>query len=203
MKGLLLKDLMNLKKQSLLLLIVVGFYLVVSLVNASVSVFSTMLTVMCAMLPITAMSYDERAHWDRYALTMPLSRRDLVVEKYLLGFLMLLGALALSLLVQAIAGQLMEEALATGLLSLATGLLFQLLTMPVMFKLGVEKGRMAMLVLIFLPAILMMLLPSEASNLLNEQTLSAMTWAAPVGMLALWFVSMGISLALYRGKELQ
>ena len=203
MKGLLLKDLMNLKKQSLLLLVVIVFYLALSFASQSISVFGTMVTVMCAMLPITAMSYDERAHWDRYALTMPLSRRDLVVEKYLLGLLMLLGSLGLSLLVQAVAGLPFGEALASSLSSLTVGLLFQLLTMPVMFKLGVEKGRVAMLAMIFIPALLIMLLPKEMESLLDGQTLGMLTWAAPVCVLALWFVSMGIALALYRGKELQ
>lgn len=37
------------------------------------------------MIPMSAIAYDDKAKWDRYALTMPVSRRDLVISKYLLA----------------------------------------------------------------------------------------------------------------------
>lgn len=38
-----------------------------------------------AMLPISALGYDERCKWERYALSMPLQKKDLFFSKLLLG----------------------------------------------------------------------------------------------------------------------
>ena len=43
------------------------------------------LAVLAAMMPVTAFSFDEKAKWDKYALSMPVSRRDLVLSKYIFG----------------------------------------------------------------------------------------------------------------------
>ncbi len=93
MKGLILKDLLNLRKQARIILLFVGFYFVLGMINQSGDSFGGVVALLFAMLAVTAMAYDERAGWDKYALTMPVSRRDLVVSKYLLGVLLSLAGL--------------------------------------------------------------------------------------------------------------
>ena len=41
-----------------------------------------MITLMLSMQVITTMSYDEYAKWDKYALTMNINRKDIVLSKY-------------------------------------------------------------------------------------------------------------------------
>ena len=48
----------------------------------SMSAFAVMYA---AMLPMTALAYDERSKWDTLAAMMPYSTGALVLSKYLLG----------------------------------------------------------------------------------------------------------------------
>ena len=50
------------------------------------------------MIPMVAMSYDDKSKWDRYALTMPVSRRDMVLSKYLLALAFAAFALLITFL---------------------------------------------------------------------------------------------------------
>ena len=82
MKALLMKDCYTLWKQ-------VRIYLLVML---AISVFNgdfgnIFIVIWAALLPYTAMAYDERSKWDQMAAMMPYSIRDIVLGKYVLGWL--------------------------------------------------------------------------------------------------------------------
>jgi hypothetical protein len=146
MKGLILKDIyVVLKQMKVLLLIVVLFTIMLGYT------FGVFLLLYCAMLPITTIAYDEKAKWDKYAATMPYSRRDIVLSKYLLG----LGCMAAALIVVFIGTLvygLFTDTVFTGdalvdlvimLISLfCVTLIFMAVNLPIIFKWGVEKGRM-------------------------------------------------------------
>ena len=97
MKGLLLKDLYNLEKQARSLLLIFVFYLVFSLIGENSNMFGGVVSIMMVMLVITSLAYDERSRWDRYALTMPVSRKEMVLSKYLLGLILLTFALLINI----------------------------------------------------------------------------------------------------------
>ena len=81
MKALLLKDWYVLRKQVWsYLLIVLVWGLIPSLT------LNLLAVVYGAMIPYTAMAYDERSKWDQMAAMMPYSIRDIVLSKYLLGW---------------------------------------------------------------------------------------------------------------------
>ncbi len=142
MKGLILKDLLNLRKQARIILLFVGFYFVLGVINQSGDSFGGVVALLFAMLAVTAMAYDERAGWDKYALTMPVSRRDLVVSKYLLGVLLSLAGLVLNLIFQFVFA---KASLVDGqLVSLAlfgVGLFFLSLMLPINFKWGLKRAH--------------------------------------------------------------
>lgn len=97
------------------------------------------------MLPTSCLAYDERAKWDRYALSMPLSVKDLVVSKYLLGYLMLAAGAALKLLAMALPiGN--GSDFTSFVLTIAVSLLYLALQLPILFKFGVENGRIGMMI---------------------------------------------------------
>lgn len=147
MNALILKDCYVLWKQLKIFLIII---LVLSAFNSAFnSVFATLYA---AMLPYTAMAYDERSKWDQLAAMMPYSTRDIVLSKYLLGMLCTAAAAILSLLVQAVAAPLLHTAFQpqTTLFSFFAALCILAAILPVMFWLGVEKGRVTMFILIFL-----------------------------------------------------
>lgn len=159
MKGLILKDLLVLRKTALLYLIIEIVLLSASLFNPSMQLFSTLYFIILAMmLPVTALAYDERAGWEKYALSMPVTRKKLVAGKYLLG-LILLGISLLLMVIfiiflypwLSVYSVNYTESVLMLVLAVAIGCLFLSVLMPIMIKLGTEKGRIVMMLMIMVP----------------------------------------------------
>lgn len=149
MKALIQKDVYVLWKQMKLFVIVM---LVIMAGNGSFG--SVFVVIWCAMLPYTALAYDERCKWDQLAAMMPYSPRDLVLSKYVLGWLCAGAAGVLVLAAQAVI-RAFRLPLETGsplavLLSFCASVCVLAITLPLMFRFGVERGRMGMFLLIFL-----------------------------------------------------
>ena len=149
MKALLMKDCYVLWKQMRIFILIL---LVFCLFNGS---FGNLFVVIWAsMMPYTAMAYDERSKWNQLAAMMPYSTRDIVLSKYALGWLLMVCALVLCLVVQTlarIAGSGLDAVAPSGyLLGLLAGILILNITLPLFFRFGVEKGRLTMFLLIIL-----------------------------------------------------
>ena len=150
MTALILKDCFVLWKQMRLFIVIL---LVFCLFNGSFG--SLFVVVWSAMMPYTAMAYDERSKWDQLAAMMPYSTRDLVLSKYALGWLCMAAAMVLGLAAQGLARFVGSEALeiaplSSYLLGLLAGVLVLNITLPLFFRFGVEKGRMWMFLMIIL-----------------------------------------------------
>lgn len=149
MKALIQKDVYVLWKQMKIFVIVM---LVIMAGNGSFG--SIFVVIWCAMLPYTALAYDERCKWDQLAAMMPYSPRDLVLSKYVLGWLCAGAAGALVLAAQTVIRAL-RLPLETGsplavLLSFCASACALAITLPLMFRFSVERGRMVMFLVIFL-----------------------------------------------------
>ena len=72
MKGLLLKDLLNLKK-SIKLMLIIGIAYSIFFSTFEPTTLTGLLTLLFAMQSLSSFSYDEFSKWDCYALSMPLS----------------------------------------------------------------------------------------------------------------------------------
>ena len=81
MKALLLKDWYVLRKQA-------WAYLIIVLVWGAIpsEVLNLLAVVYGAMIPYTAMAYDQRSRWDRFARMLPYSHRTIVLSRYTLGW---------------------------------------------------------------------------------------------------------------------
>lgn len=211
MIGLVLKDLLVLRKTAKLYIAMLSFYLVLALAGVfSHAMLTGFVALFTMMLPISSFAYDELARWDKYAAALPVSRRGIVGSKYLLA--LLLGAIAgaLILISSGLFWLLKDtapgEVLLTGLACVAAGLLMNSILLPLLFKFGAEKGRlltMAVLAVIFL-------LGFGGGKLLGYHEFPEMPPClktlfplilAGVLILAL-FVSYQVSLGIYRKKEL-
>ncbi len=103
------------------------------------------------MLPVTIQSYDERFRWERYCGALPVTRAQVVSVKYLLTLIMVGAVFALIMLAQGLrlglAGRLAELPALIPIL-LAIGLVGPAILLPIIFRLGVEKGRIAYYIII-------------------------------------------------------
>lgn len=140
MKGLLLKDLYVLTRQMRLFM---GAILILCVVNEQLATFGIMYA---AMLPYTALAYDEHCRWHQLAAMMPCRPREIVLSKYLIGWLLMSCFAAFSLVMNAILGRLGSDLHISAIISaLSLACICLAILLPVMFRFGVEKGRMSMI----------------------------------------------------------
>ena len=206
MKALIQKDVYVLWKQMKIFVIVM---LVIMAGNGSFG--SVFVVIWCAMLPYTALAYDERCKWDQLAAMMPYSPRDLVLSKYVLGWLCAGAAGVLVLAAQAVI-RAFRLPLETGsplavLLSFCASVCVLAITLPLMFRFGVERGRMGMFLLIFLVcggagALTAIGDPGGASASGNTAALLSMAAVlAPVAAVVLTAVSVPLSLRICAARR--
>lgn len=196
MKALIVKDCFVLWKQMKLFLVMVLVFSV--LPGMSASLFAV---VYAGMLPYTALAYDERSKWDQLAAMMPYSSRDLVVSKYLLGYLFIALTGVVTLLFQFLAQPFTHNPPSIGemLLVLCAAALSIAITLPLLFRFGVEKGRM---VFLFLVVGLSTFVVTMASGVADAGGLSTpVAVALPLAAAVLNAVSIPLSVRLYEKKN--
>ena len=149
MSALILKDYYVIFRQMRIFLLLV---LVFSCIPGAF--YSTFAVVYASMLPYTALAYDERSRWDQMAAMMPYSDRDLVLSKYVFGWLSTAAAAAASFVLQTVLAAVWPGAEGPSvpviLLSVCVAVCILDITLPMMFRFGVEKARLAMFLIIFL-----------------------------------------------------
>ncbi len=143
MKGLLLKDGYTLLRQAKFFVCMIVMFAIIP--DKAVSAASV---VYAAMLPVTALAYDQRAKWDSLATMMPYSVRNLVLSKYVLGYIGIALAVIFVSAARFAAGVVLHTAAApeSYLSLLFTAVIATLIlafNLPLMFRFGVERGRMA------------------------------------------------------------
>ena len=201
MKGLLLKDLLNLKQQARVYLLVVLIWMALGLLNRDTAIIGGVTMILAPMLPVAAVAHDERAKWEGFAVTMPVTRRQLVLSKYILCFLgVILGALFLSLFGFVVKTPADELAILVAVFS-GLGLVICAVSLPIVFQLGTEKGRLVILAVVLVPTMLSTLLSRVQLPELSESVWQWASRLAPLFVAALVWLSIEISCQIYRRKE--
>ena len=204
MKGLFLKDFYVAKKNlRTFLVMILAFSLGSLAARDSGNFFLCYGLVLMPGITMSLISYDERYHWDSYAGAMPLSREQLVTEKYLLHLGMVLVWLPVLLLFQrfqqvpAFGG----APLALLVAGLNLGLLLPGILLPIIFALGTEKGRAGYYVVLFGGMIL-----ATVSEKLTSLTGSVPEAMAGIVLIllpaAVYVLSWRIAIRLYKQRNL-
>lgn len=144
-RGLLLKDIFELWAQCRVQLVLTGVYLLLPLFIKGIGLFASVGMMLLAMMPIYALGYDERCRWERYALAMPVRKSDLFWSRFLLGVIAIALGAAVQTLAALLAGR--GELLSSLAVTAPSAVVYLLITLPLMMKLGVEKGRFLFLLL--------------------------------------------------------
>lgn len=139
MRALILKDIYVLLKQMKLFLIVMLIFACVFQEEAG-----SFIIFYATMLPITSMAYDEQSKWPQLALMLPYSIRDIVVSKYLLGWLLSAAAALIAMLATFIS----TDYFWIACIVFCVALCFMALMFPLIFWLGTEKGRLLLIALL-------------------------------------------------------
>ena len=213
MIGLVWKDLLVAKKTIRAYLLFLLFYFGMAAAGMfSITFVTSFLSVLVMLLPMSAFAYDEQARWDRYAMSLPLGRRAVVGARYLFSLMLALFASACGLLTCVLLfvlekGELIEN-LSTVLSSLGIGIWLAAILLPLCYKLGPERARPYMYVVIFVPIIALFLAYRMGIHI-DLSFLDALPGVVFIGGIALFpligLAALGlsylISCAIATGKE--
>lgn len=199
MSALLMKDFYLLWKQ------LKAFLVIILVFSAIPGGYNTVFAVAyAAMLPYSCIAYDERSKWDQLAAMMPYSDRDLVLGKYAFGWIGVAIAAAATFVLQTVLAAVWSGAEGPSvpviLLSVCVAVCILDITLPMMFRFGVEKARLAMFLIIFLVCA-----SAGAVSVIDQSggpDFGFQMWAPPVVAVVMTAVSVPLSIRFYsrRGR---
>lgn len=205
MKGLLQKDLYMIWRYGRVLLLISAFFLVMGFLEEGNIFFIIYPVLFAGILPVTLISYEERDGWNKLCDALPLSRKTVVNERYLMTLLCLLALYLITLAVQA--AVLIPKGRAAELRQLAcllplVGLTAPSLMIPVTFRWGVEKGRLVYYVFIGAATVAMSQLSADWFSRGPSKIAGLGLWALSLIAAGVFALSWLLSLRIYQRREL-
>ena len=209
MKGLLLKDWYMVNKYCRAYLLIAVVFIAVSFFSDDNMFFVFYPCLLCGMIPVNLLAYDERSRWMQYSGTLPYTKTQIVSGKYLIGLFAQLAVLVATGVGQAmkmsVEGDFAFENFAVlMLLMLIVSTLSSSICLPFVFKLGVEKGRTAYYIMIGFVCGASVL----ASSILRGQLMSEIQPNLILALVAIigvgvYILSWYLSVMFFRKRELQ
>lgn len=149
MKGLLLKDWYQVWSSMKTMYLAVAVVLIIWMFGSSSSyVFPVSYAAFfLGILPVNLLTYDQSVGWVEYGQTLPVSKKTLVAEKYLVGLLCAAAAVVIGGLFVTVIPLRTGTAPDKDVLSLLAGsvcsiLLVNGISLPLLYRFGAEKARM-------------------------------------------------------------
>ena len=211
MKGLIIKDFLNLRNNIKTMLITILIYLLF-FISYDPSFLSGLLIMIFCLQSLSTFSYDEYANWDVFALSLPISRKELVLSKYIVFAIFPIAGTILSeiivtgiCLVKGI--PISAELFISGIAILFTAELLILFLLPFVFKYGIERGRMMMVIsfslfggIVLLGKFLKGIFTPQLMTQL-EALLPLLPWIGIIVLLVIAYLSYHISYRIILKKE--
>lgn len=158
MRGLLTKDFTFYKnqRQFIIIILIVGFLLMLGngkngLYNVDYTFCISYITTALTVLSINTISYDECDNGLAHIFTLPITRKQYVLEKYVLSLITMMA----SLIITAIAVLLFSDRLINGeewfeamVITVGISVVFLSLMIPLNIKFGAQKARTALFAMI-------------------------------------------------------
>lgn len=215
MKSLILKDLYNIShntKTMLFMLLAFAFIFVPTSGSESYMVVSCLL---CSMMVITTFSFDERSKWERYAMIMPVSKKDVVAGKFVVLFIFSIVGVTWGFVVSLIGGVLANRIvldkegivmlLVVALIAFEVAMILGSLSIPLIFKFGAENARMMSMLAILVPGVIVFLIYRLLLLLgisVTDQVMNTLMMLSPIAVLIWNYVMYKISYIIFMKKEL-
>ena len=178
MKGMLLKDLMTLRRTMLLYLVLIVLFATTN--GGAGAAFAMFYSI---AMPVNMISVDERSRFDRLMPMLPVRQIACVLDKYIGAWACLALAAVLGIISESVrAGALMLSPVI--LPAVALCLISQAITLPLLFKFGVDQGRMIYMIAIIVMAGLLGALGSliDGQFFVPAQWMTALALVAAVGL---------------------
>ncbi len=148
MTGLILKDVLILRKTLRSYLFMMIVYAAIAFTGVwTADIVGVLMVVMVMMLPMNVFAYDKQCQWDTYGLALPVGRTRTVAARYLCVLLLCVCSVALTALLGAAlyaAGRVEEpvEFMVTCSVMGLMSVLVNAIMLPFLYKFGPERARM-------------------------------------------------------------
>ncbi len=219
-KGLIIKDLLQLKsyKKTLFIFILIFFLsgLTQENINTTISTVILMITLAFGMFGIASFNYDEQAKADSYILTLPISKKDVLLAKYLLIIILTIIGALIGIILSIIISFLLIHHIPNILTIITTSIsyifalgIIESLQIPCIYKWGAEKGRLQLFVIVAVVALLLGAVVyiikrfnyiSKIQDILNS-TVSYLPLLLLIIISFIYYISYKVSLKIYNKKE--
>ena len=215
MTGLVLKDVLVMRRSLKTYILLMVFYLVMAMTGALPPTFAlSFIEVILLVLPLSAFAYDEQARWDKCVLALPLSLRTVVKARYCFLLLLVLVSAALSGLLCvffSLSGR--SDALESSTSAaacLGAGMLIPAVMLPLNYKLGRERAQPFLYVVVIGAALAVFALSRlglpgwldlSFFRSMTDGQAAALFALCPLAGLAALFVSFLISCGIMGRKE--
>lgn len=209
MKGLLLKDWYMMKKYCKSYIIIAAAFTALSLASKGNMFFIFYPCLLCGMIPVNLLGYDEGSRWMQYSGTMPYTKTQLVSAKYLIGLLSQTTMLVVMGVAQGIKTTLVgdfvwNDFIVLMLMMLIMATLTSSISLPFIFKLGIEKGRTAYYIMIgFVCGASVLASSFFRGQLVAEVQPNAILAALAVIGIGVYVLSWYLSVVFFKRREIQ
>ncbi len=216
-KGLMIKDLLQLKSYKRTLLVFILVFVATSLTQEKTKdLLVVMMTLGFGMFSIATFSYDEMAKADRYILTFPLTKKEVVKAKYSLVITSTIVGSIIGMIINIILSLSLQKEMPNllELVSLAMGAIFgigivEAIQIPFIYKYGAEKGRIqifiAIAIIAFVLGGIIWIGEKYGINWMGNSMVEMFSKILPIILIAsiaiIYFISYKISCKIYKRKE--
>ena len=221
--GLIKKDILNLSSYKISLLVM--FVCVFAIGSAGEEMWRyipIVMTTMLGMIALSTFSYDELAKSDEYVLSLPVNKKEIVLEKYILVISMALIGGIIGFIITPIFTNILNNVRPennihidyNSLIFTTMGGIFGIslilaIQIPSIYKWGAEKGRIQMFILFFIIILLALGIAYIVTNLginINEEAINSFFQRFGILivvclLILMYYISYRISYKIFRNKE--
>ena len=210
-----LKDLYNIGHNAKSMLLILLVFAIGLIMVSGVESYIISSGVLCSMMIVTTFTFDDHCKWSKYALVMPICKKDIVKAKFIVLIIFCIAGICVGTIFGVAGGVAMHkmalsmEGIVTmlfmGFVGLIVSVIFGSMSIPLVFKYGAEKGRMLLLISFAVPLgicfmvyeILMML-----GVKITDQLIFTILCASPL-IAAIWIYTMyRISCRIFYKQEI-
>ena len=214
-KGLIIKDILQLKsyKKTLIIFIIIFTLTSISGESKTESILALMLTLGFGMFSMASFNYDEFNKADRYILTLPLTKKEVVLSKYIFVISSTIIGSIIGIILSYIVTFLInkqvpniEELISVGLGGILGIGFIEGIQIPCVYKWGAEKGRIQMVILTALLGVIIFVgakanIQLPANNILNiVNTFLPLIFIGLI--IIIYYISYKVAYKIYDKKEI-
>lgn len=211
MKGLILKDFIYIKTywKNYLLVILLGI-IPTAIINYDPNLMQIISMMIIFVISVNTFSFDKANNWNKYALTMPISRKDIVRSKYLISIIGLVVGGIIGIILTVLGNLYYKIELDFNgfinifVMSTSFFLILAAIDLPTLFKWGSNKGKIVIMVLLFsMIAIILQFIEKAYIYILKISSMNMVKLNLIVILISviIYFISYKISLFIMSKKE--